>query len=90
MILMLFCTLTICLIQSSEEIAKNYKLKDKLKVKILEIKKEAQNRVGLKQTQKDPFDFFNTKKLMTQLLQKYFLQIISINCSTADLRLICN
>ena len=47
-----------------EEIAKNYKLKDKLKVKILEIKKEAQKvRVGLKQTQKDPFDFFNNKKI---------------------------
>ena len=47
-----------------EEIAKNYKLKDKLKVKILEIKKDAQKvRVGLKQTQKDPFDFFSNKKI---------------------------
>ena len=46
-----------------EEISKNYKLKDKLKVKILEIKKDLQKvRVGLKQTQKDPFDFFKDKK----------------------------
>ena len=47
-----------------EEISKNYKLKDKLKVKILEIKKDLQKvRVGLKQTQKDPFDFFKDKKV---------------------------
>ena len=47
-----------------EEVAKNYKLKDKLKVKILEIKKDLQKvRVGLKQTQKDPFDYFKDKKI---------------------------
>ncbi len=47
-----------------EEIAKNYKLKDKLKVKVLEIKKATQKvRVGLKQTQKDPFDYFKDKKI---------------------------
>ena len=47
-----------------EEIAKNFKLKDKLKVKVLEIKKDAQKvRVGLKQTQKDPFDYFKDKKV---------------------------
>ncbi len=47
-----------------EEIAKNYKLKDKMKVKVLEIKKDNQKvRVGLKQTQKDPFDYFNDKKI---------------------------
>ncbi len=47
-----------------EEVAKNYKLKDKLKVKILEIKKDSQKvRVGFKQTQKDPFDYFVGKKI---------------------------
>ena len=47
-----------------EEIAKNFKLKDKLKVKVLEIKKDTQKvRVGLKQTQKDPFDYFKDKKV---------------------------
>ena len=47
-----------------EEVAKNYKIKDKLKVKILEIKKDLQKvRVGLKQTQKDPFDYFKDKKI---------------------------
>ena len=47
-----------------EEVAKNFKLKDKLKVKVLEIKKDLQKvRVGLKQTQKDPFDYFNDKKV---------------------------
>ena len=47
-----------------EEVAKNYKLKDKLKVKILEIKKDSQKvRVGFKQTQKDPFDYFVSKKI---------------------------
>ncbi len=47
-----------------EEVSKNYKLKDKLKVKVLEIKKELQKvRVGLKQTQKDPFDYFINKKI---------------------------
>ena len=47
-----------------EEIAKNYKLKDPLRVKVLEIKKDVQKlRVGLKQTQKDPFDYFRDKKV---------------------------
>ncbi len=47
-----------------EDVAKNFKLKDKLKVKVLEIKKELQKlRVGLKQTQKDPFDYFKDKKI---------------------------
>tara|TARA_Y100000816_G_scaffold230223_1_gene175402 strand:+ start:4651 stop:6378 length:1728 start_codon:yes stop_codon:yes gene_type:complete len=47
-----------------EEVAKNFKLKDKLKVKVLEIKKDLQKlRVGLKQTQKDPFDYFKDKKI---------------------------
>ena len=47
-----------------EEVSKNYKVKDKLKVKVLEIKKELQKvRVGLKQTKKDPFDYFKDKKV---------------------------
>ena len=47
-----------------EEIAKDFKLRDKMKVKVLEIKKDLQKvRVGLKQTQKDPFDFFKNKKI---------------------------
>ena len=49
---------------SPEEVSKNYKIKDKLKVKVLEIKKDLQKvRVGLKQTQKDPFDYFKDKKV---------------------------
>jgi len=47
-----------------EETAKKYKVKDKMKVKVLEIKKDSQKvRVGLKQTQKDPFDYFSNKKI---------------------------
>ena len=43
---------------------KKYKIGDKIKVKILEIKEDQQKvRVGLKQTQKDPFDYFNDKKI---------------------------
>ena len=44
-----------------EELAK-YKKGDKLKVKVLEIKKSEQKiRVGLRQTQPDPFDWFRDK-----------------------------
>ena len=44
-----------------EELAK-YKKGDKLKVKVLEIKSSEQKiRVGLRQTQADPFDFFKDK-----------------------------
>ena len=43
---------------------KKYKIGDKIKVKILEIKEDQQKvRVGLKQTQKDPFDYFKEKKI---------------------------
>ena len=46
-----------------EELAK-YKKGDKLKVKILEVKASDQKiRVGLKQTQPDPFDWFSDKKI---------------------------
>ena len=45
-----------------EELAK-YKKGDKITVKVLEIKVEEQKiRVGYKQTQKDPLDWFNDKK----------------------------
>ena len=47
-----------------EEELKNYKKDDKLKVKILEIKKGDQKvRVGLKQVLPDPFDWFTHKKV---------------------------
>ncbi len=46
-----------------EEELKKYKKGDKLKVRVLEIKKNDQKvRVGLKQLQKDPFDWFKDKK----------------------------
>ena len=46
-----------------KELAK-YKKGDKLKVKVLEIKAVEQKiRVGLRQTQKDPFDWFKDKKV---------------------------
>jgi small subunit ribosomal protein S1 len=47
-----------------EEELKKYRKGEKLKVKILEIKiSEQKVRVGLKQLQKDPFDWFNDKKI---------------------------
>ncbi len=47
-----------------EEELKKYKKGDKLKVRVLEIKKSEQKvRVGLKQLQKDPFDWFKDKKI---------------------------
>ena len=49
---------------NAEDELKKYKKGDKLKVKILEIKKSDQKvRVGLKQLQKDPFDWFKDKKI---------------------------
>ena len=48
---------------AEEELAK-YKKDDKIKVKVLEIKASEQKiRVGMKQTQPDPFDWFNDKKV---------------------------
>tara|TARA_B100001063_G_scaffold244171_1_gene276341 strand:+ start:373 stop:2100 length:1728 start_codon:yes stop_codon:yes gene_type:complete len=45
------------------ELAK-YKKNDKIKIKVLEIKSSEQKiRVGLKQTQPDPFDWFKDKKI---------------------------
>ena len=47
-----------------EDELKKHKKGDKLRVKVLEIKKEEQKiRVGLKQLQKDPFDWFRDKKV---------------------------
>jgi len=47
-----------------EEELKKYKKGDKLKVRVLEIKKEEQKvRVGLKQLDKDPFGWFKDKKV---------------------------
>ena len=48
---------------NGEEELKKYKQGDQLKVKVLEIKSDQQKvRVGLKQTQPDPFDWFKNKK----------------------------
>ncbi len=50
--------------KNQEEELKKYKKGDKLKVKLLEIKTDQQKvRVGLKQTESDPFDWFNNKKI---------------------------
>ncbi len=47
-----------------EDELKKHKKGKKLKVRVLEIKKEEQKvRVGLKQLEKDPFDFFKGKKV---------------------------
>jgi small subunit ribosomal protein S1 len=49
---------------NAEEELSKYKKGDKLKVKVLEIKKSDQKvRVGLKQLQKDPFEWFSDKKV---------------------------
>ena len=50
--------------RNPEEELKKYKKGDKLKVKVLEIKKDQQKiRVGYKQTKADPFDWFKDKKI---------------------------
>ena len=50
--------------EAPEEELKKYKKGDKLKVKVLEIKKDQQKiRVGLRQTKADPFDWFKDKKV---------------------------
>ncbi len=50
--------------KNPEEELKNYSKDQKIKVKILEIKPDQQKvRVGLKQTQTDPFEFFKGKKV---------------------------
>ena len=49
-------------LNNGEEELEKYKKGDKIKVKVLEIKASEQKiRVGLRQTQADPFDWFNDK-----------------------------
>ena len=51
-------------LNNGEEELRKYDIKDKIKVKILEIKTDDQKiRVGLRQTQPDPLDWFKDKKL---------------------------
>ena len=51
-------------LNNGEEELEKYKKGDKIKVKVLEIKPSEQKiRVGHRQTQKDPFDFFQDKKI---------------------------
>ena len=62
--------------ENAEEELKKYKKGDKLKVKVLEIKKDQQKvRVGLRQTKSDPFDWFKDKKINEAITVK----IISSN-----------
>ena len=51
-------------LDNAEKELEKYKKGDKIKVKVLEIKTSEQKiRVGLKQTQPDPFDWFKDKKI---------------------------
>ena len=51
-------------LNNGEEELEKYKKGDKIKVKVLEIKTSEQKvRVGLRQTQTDPFDWFKDKKV---------------------------
>jgi small subunit ribosomal protein S1 len=66
----LHCNDLTYLTNAEEELAK-YKIGDKFKVKVLEIKTEEQKvRVGLRQTQPDPFDWFNAKKVKETITVK--------------------
>jgi len=50
-------------LNNGEEELEKYKKGDKIKVKVLEVKASEQKiRVGLRQTQADPFEYFNDKK----------------------------
>ena len=54
-----------------EEELKKYKKDQKIRVKILEIKADQQKvRVGLKQTEEDPFDWFKDKKIKDTITVK--------------------
>ena len=56
---------------NGEQELNNYKKGDKIKVKVLEIKISDQKvRVGLKQTQPDPFDWFKDKKVKQAITVK--------------------
>ena len=51
-------------LNNGEDELKKYKKGDKIKIKVLEIKSSDQKiRVGLRQTQPDPFDWFKDKKI---------------------------
>ncbi|MAJ22528.1 MAG: 30S ribosomal protein S1 [Candidatus Pelagibacter sp.] len=61
---------------NGEQELEKYKKNDKLKVKVLEIKSSEQKiRVGLRQTQPDPFDWFKDKKTN---------QVITVKIISAD------
>ena len=56
---------------NGEQELNNYKKGDKIKVKVLEIKVSDQKiRVGLRQTQPDPFDWFKDKKIKQAITVK--------------------
>jgi small subunit ribosomal protein S1 len=58
-------------LENPDEEIKKYKNGDKLKVKILEIKKDENKvRVGLKQTGNDPFEWFKDKKINERVTVK--------------------
>jgi len=58
-------------LDNAEEELEKYKKGDKIKVKVLEIKTSEQKiRVGLKQTQPDPFDWFKDKKIKQTITVK--------------------
>ena len=62
--------------ENTEEELKKFKKGDKLKVKVLEIRKDQQKvRVGLRQTKSDPLDWFKDKKINEAITVK----IISSN-----------
>jgi small subunit ribosomal protein S1 len=66
----LHCNDLTYLTNSEEELAK-YKIGDKLKVKVLEVKAAEQKvRVGLRQTMPDPFNFFKDKKVKDTITVK--------------------
>jgi small subunit ribosomal protein S1 len=66
----LHCNDLTYLANAEEELTK-YKVGDKLKVKVLEIKVAEQKvRVGLRQTQPDPFSWFNDKKVKQAITVK--------------------
>jgi small subunit ribosomal protein S1 len=66
----LHCNDLTYLANAEEELSK-HKIGDKLKVKVLEIKAAEQKiRVGLRQTQTDPFSWFNDKKVKQAITVK--------------------
>ena len=62
---MLFCiVMYLTYLNNGEEELTKYKIGDKVKVKVLEIKSQDQKiRVGLRQTKEDPLDWFKDKKV---------------------------